>query len=58
MVNHLGAAKPNGFLAPPKRTLDASCLSSSYGVEEPDMRLIVAVTAALTVLLLVLPVHP
>jgi hypothetical protein len=29
-----------------------------HGVEEPDMRLIVALTAAVTVLLLVLPVHP
>jgi len=29
-----------------------------HGAREPDMRLIVAFTAALTVLLLVLPVHP
>jgi hypothetical protein len=28
------------------------------GAEEPDMRLIVALTAALTVLILVLPAHP
>jgi len=30
----------------------------SHGAAEPDMRLIVALTAALTVLFLVLPVHP
>jgi hypothetical protein len=30
----------------------------SHGAGEPEMRLIVALTAALTVLLLVLPVHP
>jgi hypothetical protein len=29
-----------------------------HGVEESHMRLIVALTAALTVLLLVLPIHP
>jgi hypothetical protein len=29
-----------------------------HGAEERDMRLIVALTAALTVLLLMLPVHP
>jgi hypothetical protein len=33
-------------------------LGSSYGDEELDMRLIVAFTAALTVLMLVIPVHP
>jgi hypothetical protein len=29
-----------------------------HGIPGPDMRLIVALTAALTVLVLVLPVHP
>src|SRR6266536_671404 len=47
----------NAFLAPPKRTLDGAGLHSCCGYEEP-MRLIVAVTGTLTVLFLLLPVHP
>ena len=50
--------KPNRFLAHPKRTLDGAGVRSWHDVEEPDMRLIVTLTAALTVLFLVLPAHP
>jgi hypothetical protein len=38
--------------------LTARLYRRSHGVEEPDVRLIVTLTAALTVLLLVLPAHP
>jgi len=38
--------------------LTARLYRRRHGVEEPDVRLIVTLTAALTVLLLVLPAHP